>query len=72
MWISNMNLSFPSLSLSLSLSPPSLQLWKRSGAWFNNALPVIDISQAELEKFEEEQKVLYIHAIISVRVYFFW
>ena len=36
-----------------------MQLWKKSGAWLNNTLPMISIPSEELERMKEQQEVCH-------------
>jgi hypothetical protein len=40
------------------LSVCLVQLWKKSGAWLNNKLPVIHVSEEELEKAQQQRQMV--------------
>ncbi len=42
------------------IPPMPTQLWKRSGAWLNNAMPSVSFSDDELLKVQEQQEVQYV------------
>ena len=40
------------------LSVCLVQLWKKSGAWLSNKLPVIHVSEEELEKAQQQRQMV--------------